>query len=71
MGPSASPTAWAPAWTPSAKRIRTFGALVVTRATLLASSMAAPTAWTRRSAASPSEGASPQAAEATVKTAKP
>ena len=72
VGPSASPTDWAPAWIPRAKRILAFGALVVTRATLLACSIAAPIAWTRRSATrAPSEGARPHAAEATVKTAKP
>ena len=57
---------------PSAARIRARGTLVTTRATLLACSMAAPAACTTRKATrSPSEGAKPQATEATVKTAKP
>jgi len=52
--------------------ILAFGALVVTRATLLACSIAAPMAWTRRSATrAPSEGARPQTAEATENTTKP
>jgi len=72
VGPSASPTDCAPAWTPRAKRIRFFGALVVTRATLLDWSIAAPAAWMRRRPTkTPREGARPQAAEATVNTAKP
>jgi hypothetical protein len=62
----------APACTPRAKRISSFGALVVTRATLLDWSIAAPAACIRRSATrAPSEGARPQAAEATVKRANP
>ena len=72
MGPSASPMDCAPAWMPRANRIRSLGALVVTRATLFDWSIAAPTAWTRRSRIrAPSEGARPQAAEAAVNTAKP
>jgi len=72
VGPSASPMDCAPACTPSANRIRSLGALVVTRATLFAWSIAAPTAWTTRSTTrAPSDGARPQAAEATVNTANP
>jgi hypothetical protein len=57
---------------PRANRILCFGTLVVTSATLLDWSIAAPTAWRRRSATrTPSEGARPQASEANVNTAKP
>jgi hypothetical protein len=71
-GPSARPRAWAPACTPSAARIRERGALVVTRATLLACSNAAPKAWISRKTMSVVRlGARPQAAEAAVKTMKP
>jgi hypothetical protein len=55
-----------------ANRILCFGALVVTSATLLDWSIAAPAAWRRRSTTrTPSEGARPQAAEATLNKAKP
>lgn len=42
VGPSASPRAWPAAWMPRAGRILPGGALVVTRATLLACMRAAP-----------------------------
>jgi hypothetical protein len=57
---------------PSARRVLPAGALVVTRATLLDCSMAAPAAWmTRNTTSRPSEGASPQAAEARVNSTNP
>ena len=72
VGPSPRPMAWAAACTLSASRIRRRGTLVVTRATLLAWSIAAPTACTRRQATSaPRPGASAQAADPAVKTTKP
>jgi hypothetical protein len=47
-------------------------AAALVHATLFDWSIAAPTAWTRRSRIrAPSEGARPQAAEAAVNTAKP
>ena len=76
MGPTASPSAWPAACTPSAARSRRVGrgggTLVVTSATLLAWSIAAPTAcMTRKPTSIPRLGASPQAADATVKVMKP
>ena len=71
-GPQARPTAWAAAWTPSAARRVRAGTLVTTSATLFACSSAAPPAWTTRSAMrTPSEGASPQAADAAENTTNP
>ena len=55
----------------AARRVRA-GTLVTTSATLFACSSAAPPAWTTRSATStPSEGASPQAADAAENTTNP
>ena len=71
-GPAARPSAWAAACAASAARRIAAGLLVVTRATLLACSMAAPAAWTTRSATSAgSVGARPHAADATANTANP
>ena len=48
------------------------GTLVVTNATLLACSIAAPAAWiSRKITRIPSAGASPHATEASVNTTKP
>ena len=64
--------ACAAACTPSANRILAAGTLVVTRATLLACSMAAPAAWTSRNATSTaSERASPHAADPAMKIMNP
>ena len=71
-GPDASPSACAAACAPSAARAFALGTLVTTIATLLAWSMAAPNAWTtRKTMSQPTVGASAQAAEAAVNTAKP
>ena len=71
-GPHARPTAWAAAWIPSAARRLRAGTLVTTSATLFACSSAAPAAWTTRSTIStPSEGASPQAADAPANSTNP
>ena len=71
-GPSASPSAWAVPWTPIARVSSGLGIASAISATLLAWSIAAPSACSTRAAISTdSDGASPHSAEPAVNTPKP
>src|SRR5205085_8793338 len=72
VGPMLTPSATRIALVPSARPRSDAGKARVIIATLTEKMAAPPTPWKQRAAMSaPSEGAAPQSAEPTVKTAKP